>query len=137
MLLIIHPIIKTREKALKTANPTSSDVTVAFERSKTPFADSLIPLKSNEKNSSFLAANFSSVSADAFNLMMKNIDTTNENQAYLAQQLLQAMVLGPPTTAPPIPTRTAGIKISLMKRNNFCVYLNFEHSLNRSKCSSE
>jgi hypothetical protein len=57
----------------------------------------------------FSAANFSSVSADAFNLMMKNVDTTNENQAFLAQQLLQAMVLGPPTTVPPIPTRTAGI----------------------------
>jgi len=53
------------------------------------------------------------VSADAFNLMMKNIDTKNENQAYLAQQLLQAMVLGPPSTAPPVPTRTAGRKISL------------------------
>jgi hypothetical protein len=56
----------------------------------------------------FAAANYSSVSPDAFNLMMQNVDTKNEQQAYLAQQLLQAMVLGPPTTAPPIPTRTAG-----------------------------
>ena len=38
--------------------------------------------------------------------MMANVDTKNENQALLAQQVLQAMILGPPTTAPPIPTRT-------------------------------
>ncbi len=52
------------------------------------------------------AANFSSVSPDAFNTMMANVDTKNENQALLAQQVLKAMILGPPTTAPPIPTRT-------------------------------
>lgn len=59
------------------------------------------------KNHSISAANFSSVSADAFNTMMQNVDTKNDNQALLAQQVLKAMVLGPPTTAPPIPTRTA------------------------------
>ena len=47
------------------------------------------------------------MSADAFNTMMQSVDTTNENQALLAQQVLKAMILGPPTTPPPIPTRTA------------------------------
>ena len=47
------------------------------------------------------------MSADAFNTMMQSVDTTNENQAMLAQQVLKAMILGPPTTPPPIPTRTA------------------------------
>ena len=39
--------------------------------------------------------------------MMANVDTKNENQALLAQQVLKAMILGPPTTTAAIPTRTA------------------------------
>ena len=34
-------------------------------------------------------ANFSQVSPDAFNTMMANVDTKNDNQALLAQQVLQ------------------------------------------------
>ena len=39
--------------------------------------------------------------------MMADVDTGNAAQAELAKQALEAIILGPPTTIPPIPTRTA------------------------------
>ena len=39
--------------------------------------------------------------------MMQDVDTGNAAQAELAKQALEAIILGPPTTIPPIPTRTA------------------------------
>ena len=39
--------------------------------------------------------------------MMKDVDTSNAAQAELAKQALEAILIGPPTTIPPIPTRTA------------------------------
>ena len=44
---------------------------------------------------------------DSFNQMMQDVDTGNAAQAELAKQALEAILLGPPTTIPPIPTRTA------------------------------
>ena len=44
---------------------------------------------------------------DTFNQMMEDVDTSNAAQAELAKQALEAILLGPPTTMPPIPTRTA------------------------------
>ena len=44
---------------------------------------------------------------DTFNQMMADVDTSNAAQAELAKQALEAILLGPPTTMPPIPTRTA------------------------------
>ena len=38
---------------------------------------------------------------------MQDVDTSNAAQAELAKQALEAILLGPPTTMPPIPTRTA------------------------------
>ena len=38
---------------------------------------------------------------------MQDVDTGNAAQAELAKQALEAIILGPPTTIPPIPTRTA------------------------------
>lgn len=49
---------------------------------------------------------FSDVSAEAFNAMLGNVDLANDNQAGLAQEVLKAMLLGPATTTPAIPTRT-------------------------------
>ena len=43
---------------------------------------------------------------DSFNQMMQDVDTGNAAQAELAKQALEAIMLGPPTTIPPIPTRT-------------------------------
>ena len=58
------------------------------------------------RNLSFLAPDFAGVSADAFNAMVGNVDLKSDNQAGLAQDVLEAMLLGPPTTTPAIPTRT-------------------------------
>lgn len=52
------------------------------------------------------APNFADVSADAFNAMVGNVDLQSDNQADLAKDVLEAMIVGPPTTVPPIPTRT-------------------------------
>ena len=38
--------------------------------------------------------------------MVGNVDLKSDNQAGLAQDVLEAMLLGPPTTTPAIPTRT-------------------------------
>ena len=50
---------------------------------------------------------FEDVDADAFQTMMKNVDLSSIQQAKLAQEVLESIVLGPPTTTPSIPTRTA------------------------------
>ena len=52
------------------------------------------------------ATSFGSVGADAFQLMMKQVDLESNKQSELAQNVLSAMLLGPPTTTPAIPTRT-------------------------------
>ena len=39
--------------------------------------------------------------------MMRDVDNSNAAQAELAKEALEAIILGPPTTIPPIPTRTA------------------------------
>ena len=44
--------------------------------------------------------------ANAFNAMVGNVDLESDNQAGLAQEVLEAMLLGAPTTTPDIPTRT-------------------------------
>ena len=38
--------------------------------------------------------------------MVGNVDLESDNQAGLAQEVLEAMLLGAPTTTPAIPTRT-------------------------------
>ena len=38
--------------------------------------------------------------------MVGNVDLESDNQAELAQEVLEAMLLGAPTTTPAIPTRT-------------------------------
>ena len=38
--------------------------------------------------------------------MVGNVDLESDNQAGLAQEVLEAMLLGAPTTTPDIPTRT-------------------------------
>ena len=38
--------------------------------------------------------------------MMKQVDLESNKQSELAQNVLSAMLLGPPTTTPAIPTRT-------------------------------
>ena len=54
----------------------------------------------------FLAPDFEEVDANAFNAMVGNVDLESDNQAGLAQEVLEAMLLGAPTTTPDIPTRT-------------------------------
>ena len=54
-----------------------------------------------------LAPNQEDSNIDSFNQMMQDVDTGNAAQAELAKQALEAIILGPPTTIPPIPTRTA------------------------------
>ena len=49
---------------------------------------------------------FGDVSANAFNSMLGGVDLNSDAQAELAQEVIQAMLLGPPTTTPAIPTRT-------------------------------
>jgi len=49
---------------------------------------------------------FEEVDANAFNAMVGNVDLESDNQAGLAQEVLEAMLLGAPTTTPDIPTRT-------------------------------
>ena len=68
---------------------------------------SIISLHSSFFYLSFYAATqFGSVGADAFKLMMTNVDLESPKQSELAQNVLSAMLLGPPTTTPAIPTRT-------------------------------
>ena len=55
----------------------------------------------------FIAPNQEDSNIDSFNQMMQDVDTGNAAQAELAKQALEAIILGPPTTIPPIPTRTA------------------------------
>ena len=55
----------------------------------------------------FSASDFSDVSPDAFNSMMGDVNLESDKQAELAQEVLESMLLGPPTTTPAIPTRTA------------------------------
>ena len=38
--------------------------------------------------------------------MVGNVDLNSDNQVGLAKDVLEAMLLGPPTTTPAIPTRT-------------------------------
>lgn len=45
--------------------------------------------------------------ADSFNLMVSNVDLGDEFQAKRAREVLEAMLVGPPTTQSSIPTRTA------------------------------
>ncbi len=52
------------------------------------------------------SSNFADVSADAFNAMLGGVDLSSDGQAGLAHDVLEAMLLGPPTTTPAIPTRT-------------------------------
>ena len=54
----------------------------------------------------FSDAEFGDVSANAFNSMLGGVDLNSDAQAELAQEVIQAMLLGPPTTTPAIPTRT-------------------------------
>ena len=54
----------------------------------------------------FAAPNREESNIDTFNQMMQDVDTGNAAQAELAKQALEAIILGPPTTIPPIPTRT-------------------------------
>ena len=49
---------------------------------------------------------FGEVSAEEFNAMVGNVDKSSDNQAGLAQEVLEAMLLGPPVTTPAIPTQT-------------------------------
>ena len=55
----------------------------------------------------FIAPDQENSNIDSFNQMMQDVDTGNAAQAELAKQALEAIILGPPTTIPPIPTRTA------------------------------
>ena len=54
----------------------------------------------------FTAPNQEDSNIDSFNQMMQDVDTGNAAQAELAKEALEAIILGPPTTIPPIPTRT-------------------------------
>lgn len=49
----------------------------------------------------------SNVNADQFGAMLGNVDLDDPEQADAAQKVLEAMLMGPPTTIPPFPTRTA------------------------------
>ena len=46
------------------------------------------------------------VNADQFGAMLGNVDLNDPEQANAASAVLQAMLMGPPTTLPPFPTRT-------------------------------
>jgi len=52
------------------------------------------------------AAEFESINAQQFNAMLGNVDLEDPEQANAAQAVLEAMLIGPPTTVPPFPTRT-------------------------------
>jgi len=52
------------------------------------------------------AAEFESINADQFSAMLGNVDLEDPEQAGAAQAVLEAMLMGPPTTLPPFPTRT-------------------------------
>jgi len=52
------------------------------------------------------AAEFESINADQFSAMLGNVDLGDAEQAAAAQAVLEAMLMGPPTTLPPFPTRT-------------------------------
>jgi len=52
------------------------------------------------------SAEFSDINADQFSAMLGNVDLGDSEQAAAAQAVLQAMLMGPPTTLPPFPTRT-------------------------------
>ena len=45
--------------------------------------------------------------------MVGNVDLESDNQAGLAQEVLEAMLLGAPTTTPDIPTRTRDPDLTL------------------------
>ena len=47
------------------------------------------------------------IDEDQFSAMMQGVDVNDPGQAKAAQEVLEAMLLGPPTTVPPFPTRTA------------------------------
>ena len=49
---------------------------------------------------------FGNVNADQFGAMLGGVDLEDPEQAAAAQAVLQAMLMGPPTTLPPFPTRT-------------------------------
>lgn len=49
---------------------------------------------------------FADINADQFGAMLGNVDLGDASQAAAAQAVLQAMLMGPPTTIPPFPTRT-------------------------------
>ena len=46
------------------------------------------------------------INADQFGAMLGNVDLDDPEQAGAAQAVLEAMLMGPPTTLPPFPTRT-------------------------------
>lgn len=46
------------------------------------------------------------INADQFGAMLGNVDLDDPEQAGAAQAVLEAMLMGPPTTIPPFPTRT-------------------------------
>ena len=47
------------------------------------------------------------IGAEGFEVMMDNVDLTDNNQAKIALDVLEAILIGPPTTQAAIPTRTA------------------------------
>lgn len=49
---------------------------------------------------------FDSINADQFGAMLGGVDLNDPEQAAAAQAVLEAMLMGPPTTLPPFPTRT-------------------------------
>ena len=51
-------------------------------------------------------ADFESINADQFKSMLGNVDLGDAEQAGAAQAVVEAMLVGPPTTLPPFPTRT-------------------------------
>ena len=53
------------------------------------------------------SAEFSDINADQFGAMLGNVDLGDAEQAAAAQAVLEAMLMGPPTTTPQFPTRTA------------------------------
>ena len=75
-----------------------------------------------------LAPDFEEVDANAFNAMVGNVDLESDNQAGLAQEVLEAMLLGAPTTTPDIPTRTRDPDLTqgnLKKKNKVRVLFYF------------
>ena len=49
---------------------------------------------------------FADINADQFGAMLGGVDLADPEQAAAAQAVLEAMLMGPPTTLPPFPTRT-------------------------------